>query len=235
MPRLLGLTDHDGREFAVELSPEASPEPPNVTARRLGGGAGYIKFRHWLAPAQEDFGKALATLRDAPALVVDIRGNGGGETRVMLDIAGNFFERPTYYGGFRNRAGEVQKYHTRRNPQAYRAPLVILLDEDSASASETFAAFMHEAGRARLVGRTTAGSTLNQGGRRQFKGGGELRYSTRSFLTPSGRELEGVGVAPDLEVALTLADLRAGRDAALEAAEALLSGGVGVRRPEGSR
>ena len=230
MPRRLGLTDHDGREFVVELSPESLPEPPSATARRLGGGAGYIKLRHWLTPAHEEFAKALATLRDAPSLVIDIRGNGGGETSVMLDIAGNFFERPTYYGGFRNRAGEVQKYHTRRNPAAYRRPVVILVDEESASASETFAAFMREAGRARVAGRPTAGSTLNQGGRRRFKGGGELRYSTRSFLTPTGRELEGVGVVPDTEVALTLADLRAGRDAALEAAEALLSGAGGARR-----
>ncbi len=218
MPRKLGLTDHDGREFTIELSPEAAPEPPNVTARRLDDGAGYIKFRHWIAPAHEDFAEALATLRDAPALVIDLRGNGGGETSVMLDIAGNFFERPTYYGGFRDRAGEVQKYHTRRNPGAYRGPLVIVVDEESASATETFAAFMQEAGRARVVGRPTAGSTLNQGGRRRFKGGGELRYSTRSFLTPSGRELEGVGVAPDVTIAQTLADLRVGRDATLEAA-----------------
>jgi carboxyl-terminal processing protease len=222
MPRRLGLTDHDGREFTVELSPEASAEPPNVSTRRLDGGVGYIKFRHWLSPAHEEFRKALASMRDAPSLVIDIRGNGGGETRVMLDIADNFFERPTFYGGFRNRAGEVQKYYTRRNPEAYRAPLVILVDEESASASETFAAFMQESGRGRVVGRQTAGSTLNQGGRRQFKGGGELRFSTRTYLTPAGRELEGAGVLPDVAVALTLADLRAGRDATLEAAEAAL-------------
>ena len=221
MPRRLGLTDHDGREFMVELSPEPRAEPPNVTTRRLEGGVGYIKFRHWLPPAQEDFRKALAAMRDAPSLVIDIRGNGGGETRVMLDIADNFFEQPTYYGAFRNRAGELQKYHTRRNPGAYRGPVVVLVDEESASASETFAAFMQETARARIVGRQTAGSTLNQGGRRQFKGGGELRYSTRMYLSASGRELEGAGVVPEVAVALTLEDVRAGRDAALEAALAL--------------
>lgn len=231
MPRRLGLTDHDGREFTVELSPEPAAEPPVVAARRLEAGAGYVKLRHWLTPADEEFRKGLAAVRDAPALILDLRGNGGGETRVMLDVAGNFFERPAYYGSFRNRAGEPQRYHTRRNPEAYRGPLVILVDEESASASETFAAFMQEAGRARVVGRQTAGSTLNQGGRRRFKGGGELRYSTRTYLTPSGRELEGVGVTPDVTVPLTLADLRAGRDAALEAAESLLRGkAVGSRK-----
>jgi carboxyl-terminal processing protease len=221
-PRRLGLTDHDGREFEVELSPEPRPEPPNVTAKRLDSGLGYIKFRHWLPPAHEDFAKALSGLRDAPGLVIDVRGNGGGETRVMLDIAGNFFARETYYGGFRNRAGEVQKYHTRRHREVYLGPVVVLVDEESASATETFAAFVQETRRAAVVGRLTAGSTLNQGGRRGFKGGGQLRFSTRSYLTPAGRELEGAGVAPDVEVARTLADLRSGRDAALAEAEALL-------------
>jgi carboxyl-terminal processing protease len=230
MPRRLGLTDHDGREFTVELSPKPGAEPPNVTTRRLEGGVGYIKFRHWLPPAHEDFRRAMSSMRDAPSLVIDIRGNGGGETRVMLDIADNFFEGPTYYGGFRNRAGELQKYYTRRNPGAYRAPLVILVDEESASASETFAAFMQDTARARIVGRQTAGSTLNQGGRRQFKGGGELRYSTRTYLSPSGRELEGTGVVPEVAVALTLEDLRTGRDAALEAAVALTRGAPGGLR-----
>lgn len=233
MPRRLGLTGHDGREFTVELSPEAAPEPPNLSARRLEGGLGYIKFRAWLPPVEEEFRRSLATMRDAPGLVVDLRGNGGGEARVMLDIAGNFFERETHYGGFRNRAGVVQPYHTRRPATAYRGAVVVLVDEESASATETFAAFMQEGGRARVVGRQTAGSTLNQGGRRQFKGGGQLRYSTRSYLTPSGRELEGAGVAPDVTVALTLADLRAGRDAALEAAEGLLRGAAAGGRRRG--
>jgi carboxyl-terminal processing protease len=224
MPRTLALTGHDGREFAVELSREASPEAPNLSARRLESGFGYIKFRLWMPPVEEEFRRRLGELRGTPGLVIDLRGNGGGETRVMLDIAGNFFARETFYGGFRNRAGEVQKYYTRRPAAAYRAPVVILVDEESASATETFAAFMQETRRASVVGRQTAGSTLNQGGRRSFKGGGQLRYSTRSYLTPAGRELEGAGVVPDVAVALTLADLRAGRDAALEAAESLLRG-----------
>jgi carboxyl-terminal processing protease len=222
-PRALGLTDFDGREFTVELSEEGGrAEAPNLTSRRLDSGAGYIKFRSWSPPVQDEFGKALATMKDAPGLVIDLRGNGGGETAVLQDIAGNFFARATYYGSFRTRDGALQKYVTRPAPNTYQGAVVILVDEESASASESFTAFMQESGRARVVGRQTAGSVLNRGGRREFKGGSQLFFSTRTYLTPRGRELEGVGVMPDLSVPLTLSDVRAGRDAALAAAETLL-------------
>jgi carboxyl-terminal processing protease len=229
-PRRLGLTDSDGREFDVELSREPRAESPNLSARRLDSGAGYIRFRSWTPPVQEEFGKALAGMLDAPGLVIDLRGNGGGETNVLLDIAGNFFERETTYGGFRARSGAVQQYRTRPAARVYRGPVCIVVDEESASASESFTAFMQESGRALVVGRQTAGSTLNRGGRREFKGGAQLLFSTRTYLTPAGRELEGEGVVPDAPVALTLADLRAGRDAALEEAQSQLARAGGARR-----
>jgi carboxyl-terminal processing protease len=223
-PRTLGLTDGDGRAFTVELPEDAArADAPDLTSRRLDSGAGYVKFRSWTPPVQEEFGKALAALADAPSVVIDLRGNHGGETIVLQEIAGNFFGRETYYGSFRARDGVVQRYNTRPAPKAYAGPVVILVDEESASASEGFTAFMQESGRARVVGRQTAGSTLNRGGHRELKGGGQLFFSTRSYLTPRGRELEGVGVTPDVTVPLRLADLRAGRDAALEAAESLLA------------
>ena len=224
-PRTLGLTDFDGREFTVELSEEdGRAEPPDLTSRRLESGAGYIKFRSWTPPVRDEFRNALKELAGAHGLVIDLRGNGGGEARVVQEIAGNFFARETFSGSFRARSGQVQKYYTRPAPRAYEGPVVVLVDEGSASASEGFAAFMQESGRARVVGRQTAGSVLNRGGHREFKGGSKLFFSTRTYLTPGGRELEGVGVTPDVDVPLTLADLRAGRDAALEAAEGLLRG-----------
>lgn len=232
-PRTLGLTDFDGREFNVELAEEAGrPEPPNLSARRLESGFGYIRFRSWTTPVQEEFRKKLLELADAPGLVIDLRGNGGGEARVVQEMTGNFFTRETHAGSVRARAGPVQKSYARPAPNPYRGRVVVIVDEESASASETFTAFMQESGRARVVGRQTAGSTLVRSGFREFKGGGRLLFSTRSYLTPSGRELEGVGVTPDVEVLLTLADLRSGRDAALEAAESLLRGEDGGARTQ---
>jgi C-terminal processing protease CtpA/Prc len=83
---------------------------------------------------------------------------------------------------------------------------------------------MQESGRAFVVGRQSSGATLNQISQ-QVKGGGELRVSVRAYISPKGRNAEGTGVIPDQATPLTISDLRQGRDAALEAAEAYLRKG----------
>ncbi len=216
-PRRLLLEDFGGGEFEYEVRREPR-EPGRVEARRLASGVAYIKFGQWVAPADRRFNEELEKMRDAPALVIDLRGNGGGQTDVLLNIAGNFFAEPTYYGGLRTRAGALDKYSTRKPARPYAGPVAILADERSASASETFSLFMQEVGRAAVVGRQTAGSTHNARVR-QMRGGGTLTYSIRVYITPRGRDPEGVGVVPDEIIPLTLSDLRRGRDAVLEAAE----------------
>lgn len=220
LPRRLRLEDLAGREFDYEVVREPRGEV-RVEARRLESGFAYIAFDGWRQPAGRRFNEALDKLRDAPGLVVDLRGNPGGHTDVMLEIASPFFPRETYYGGFRRRDGRIDKYFTRRPARPYDRPVVILTDEGSASASETFAAFLQEAGRARVVGRQSAGSTHNMRSTR-LPHGGTVHYSIRAYLTPGGRDPEGTGVVPDETVPLRLSDLREGRDAALEAAESWL-------------
>lgn len=217
LPRRLRLEDSAGREFDYEVAREQRGDV-RVEARRLTSGLACISFDAWRPPADRRFREELEKLRDAPGLVIDLRGNGGGYTDVMLDIASNFFPRETYYGAFRRRDGQLDKYFTKTNARHYDKPVCILVDEMSASASETFAAFLQEAGRARVVGRQTAGSTHNMRGTR-LPHGGTVHHSIRAYITPQGRDPEGTGVVPDETVPLRLTDLRAGRDAPLEAAE----------------
>jgi len=224
-PRTLGLSNFDGSPFEVTLeqTPTATTPAPQVEARRLASGSGYIKFDHWKPPADARFNAELAKLSDTPGLVIDLRANGGGQTDVLLNIASNFFAAPTYTGGFRRRDGTLDRYTTHAPAHLYRQPIVILIDERSASASETFTIFMQESKRAYVIGGQSNGALLNTR-IQKIKGGGTLRVSIRAYVSPNGRVPEGTGVVPDQTVPLTISDLRQGRDAALEAAESYLKG-----------
>jgi carboxyl-terminal processing protease len=218
--RTFGVEGFDGKVFDVLISHfGARPsESPILTARRLPSGNGYIKFDGWKPPVDEQFRTELARLIDTPGLVIDLRGNGGGQTDVLLNISSIFFPKEVNFGGFKKRGGPVEEIFTRRVDQTYKGAVVILVDEDSASASEIFTVSMQESGRARIIGQQTCGCVLNQWTKKE-KGGGTLRWSARVYSSPKGRVLEGTGVIPEEMVAPRISDLRQGRDAALEAAE----------------
>ncbi len=160
---------------------------------------------------------------DTSGLIIDLRGNGGGQTDVLLNISSSFFPRETSFGGFKKRASIVEEIFTHKTDQTYNGEIVILADEASASASEVFTASMQEHSRARIIGQQTCGCVLNQWTKKE-KGSGTLRWSARVYSSPEGRILEGTGVIPNEVVALTISDLRQGRDAALELAENSLTG-----------
>ena len=221
--RTFGIEDFSGkvREIAITRFGAPASHIPTLYAQRLSSGFGYIKFDGWYAPADARFKAELANLSDTPGLIIDLRGNGGGQSEVQLDIASLFFSSPTSFGDFRARTGQPERMITHESDLVYKSPVIILVDESSASASEVFAAAMQENGRAKIVGRRSCGCVLNRWNKK-MKGGGNLGWSARVYASPRNRILEGVGVTPDITVPLTIADLRAGRDAPMEAAERLL-------------
>lgn len=154
-------------------------------------------------------------------MIIDLRGNGGGQTEVQLNIGSLFFPTETSLGSFTKRGGQPELLMTHKSDQVYKGKVVILVDDISASASEVFAAPMQENNRAVIIGRQTCGCVLNSWSK-QMKGGGIFRWSARIYRSPKNRVFEGVGVIPDETIALTVSDLRQGRDAALEAAEKFL-------------
>jgi carboxyl-terminal processing protease len=127
----------------------------------------------------------------------------------------------TFIGSAVWRSGKVDKSYSGRSDLNYNGRLIVLVDEESGSASENFAAVIQESERGLVAGRHTCGC-LTSSYFESVKGGGRLQWSRVLVRTIKGNKIEGVGVTPDIMVPLTLSDLRQGRDAVLEQARRLL-------------
>lgn len=142
----------------VILPIRQSPPKPNVDWRRLDEGAGYIAIRSFADDAvTESFDQALADLRDAPGLIIDVRDNGGGDTAVARPIMGRFITETKPYARMRRREGRgLSDFWTEtvepRGPFTYTRPVVVLTNHWSGSMAEGFPMGMRGLGRATVVG-----------------------------------------------------------------------------------
>jgi len=188
-----------------------------VDTTKTAEGIRIIKFNTWFYP--EEIDKAFAEIMaegKAKGYIIDLRGNTGGNT---TEIAGWFIKEEGL-----SLAQEVLRMKRlshrvlifpRRG--ATDAPLAILVDCSSGSMSEIFAGGMQELGRAKIFGQNTNGSVLTSIVIRLPNGDG-FQFPVANSLTPSGKQLEGVGVVPDVVVAPTRSELLAGKDPVMERA-----------------
>ena len=225
----------DGSRFDAALPRRTIERRRREMHRVLPSGFGYIRFSEWSLGLTLRALAGLDELKDTPGLVIDLRSNPGGSVHAVNLMLERFFAKRTELGRATTRSGrpitlfmgavDIIALHreVRGDPDAYRAPVVILVNALSASGSELFAGTMQAAGRAKIVGQTSCGCLLGFLGYAHVPGGAELAYSEVGFVLANGRKIEGEGVVPDREVPLTLEDLRAGRDRALEEAQAILA------------
>jgi carboxyl-terminal processing protease len=189
-----------------------------------GGRIGVVRFNAWMPAIVPGLDSAIERFRSRDGIVLDLRGNPGGVAGLMMGASGHFLETRTSLGTMKNRAGEL-RYNA--NPRLVNAagervrpfagPVAILVDEMTGSTSEAFAAGMQAIGRARIVGRPSAGAVLPAVMRR-LPNGDVLYHAIADFIAPDGTRLEGRGVLPDDDVALTRDALLAGRDPQMDAA-----------------
>jgi hypothetical protein len=155
-------------------------------------------------------------MKDAPGIVLDLRGNRGGLLGLVYGLGGLLETRPVSFGVMRTRAG----WHDLGivpQKNGYHGRLVVLIDAETQSAAEIFAGGVQSSGRAVVVGQRSAGATLPSAAK-ELPTGAILQYAFADFVSADGRLIEGAGVEPNLSVKLTRRRLLAGRDPQLEAA-----------------
>jgi carboxyl-terminal processing protease len=177
-----------------------------------------------------EFAKSLpSVLEGAEGIVLDLRGNGGGDAEAMADVASLFLDEGTNLGRFADRSGaafELQTFPKRlwRSSAAspIKLPLVVLTSENTSSAAEILAATLQAKGRAQVLGSGTCGCVLAIRNRHALPDGGVLDVSEFDYKTAGGVRLEGAGVKPDKMTPLTRNDIYSRHDRALERAIKLL-------------
>jgi carboxyl-terminal processing protease len=227
------------RETSFELAPSDArmvsmvaslPDMPlRLESKTLPSGVGYIALSLFADPAfvMGEFGRAMRTFREAPGVIIDLRGNPGGIGAMAMGMGGWFVsDESKRLGVMRTREGELKFFLNPRGGKAFAGRVAVLVDEMSASTSEIFAGGMQDLGLARVFGTRSAGAALPS----TFKtlaNGDQLQFAFATYTSTGGRVLEGNGVVPDQVVVPTRQNLRSGRDPVVAAAEAWVLAGAG--------
>lgn len=184
-------------------------------SKRLESGSGYIRFNTFHPYLIPDMVKAVAELQDAPGIIIDLRGNPGGDPTTAEALAAEFLAGEVSFGSFTFRDGSIPRPVIGKN--TYTGVLVVLIDKMSFSASEYFSSGMQAADRAVIIGEHSPGG-LTAMNFEVLPNDALLGYPVAQLVTSDGRVLEGVGVTPDVTVALDRDQLLEGIDAQLQAA-----------------
>jgi carboxyl-terminal processing protease len=192
---------------------------PAVEYRMLDGGIAYIALYTFNELATQQVREALKELlaQNPKGLIFDLRNNGGGLLVTAIEVSSEFISDGVImyeeYGD-----GSRDSYSAQPGGLATEIPLVVLINEGTASASEITAGAIQDYGRGTLIGVTSygKGSVQNWIPLKTEKGG--VRITIARWLTPNGNQINDVGLTPDIEVPYTQEDVDAGRDPQLDAA-----------------
>ena len=152
---------------------------------------GYIKIDRFGRTTFREFAEAFDRLKDAGArsLVLDLRGNGGGLMDAAVEVAGFFLPRESTIVTTEGRAIEPRRYTAREGGDFTKGGVVVMIDENSASASEIVAGALQDWDRAVVIGRPSFGKGLVQR-QIQLPDGSAMRITVARYHTPSGRVIQ---------------------------------------------
>ncbi len=223
----LEFLDGEDRPVAVDLSRikytgEMSQALGNFPKQRvifesrlLPENIGYIRFNMWVIPQAAKIRAAIREFANADGIIIDLRGNPGGVGGMAGGVAGLLSDKQISLGTMASRSGSMALLGYPQ-PEPFMKKVVVLTDHGSASTSEMFAAGIQENARGKLIGETSAGAILLSVFD-PLPTGYIFQYAISDYKSPKNILIEGRGVKPDREVALTRESLLAGRDLQLDA------------------
>lgn len=211
------------RELSLTRARIKVPAVDSRIVTRNGRKIGYIALAQFSRGAGDALRDTITSLRErgVQALVLDLRGDPGGLVDEAVEIAGAFLPKGSTVVVTQGEHSDRKVIRTDRDPVAGALPLEVLVDRNSASASEIVAGALRDAKRGTLVGERTFGKALVQS-TIPLRNGGALKLTTQRYLTPSGYDLAKRGLPPAVRV---VDDPRTPRDEALQKALALAAAG----------
>ena len=167
----------------------------------LEGNIGYVRLTQFQDQSAKDVASAVRKLREQKmqSLILDLRNNPGGLLNSAVEVSEQFVGLSRLIVYIKTREGRKDDYisHIKEQPEDY--PVIVLVNEGSASASEIVAGALQDWGRAVVVGVQTFGKGSVQTILPLGDGSG-LRLTTAKYYTPKGRSIHGIGIAPDIVV-----------------------------------
>jgi carboxyl-terminal processing protease len=205
-------------EFDVEIV-RARITVPSIESKMLDSNIAYIALYTFGENTATDTENALKELlaQNPVGLILDLRNNSGGYLDTAIEIVSQFIPDGIVMQEQLG-SGEIIPYEAIPGGLATKIPMVVLVNEGSASASEITAGAIQDRGRGLLIGTTTYGKGSVQNWIPLDNDQGAVRVTIARWLTPNGRQINKLGLTPDIVVELTEEDYNAGLDPQLDRA-----------------
>ena len=218
------LREGEAETFDVTITRETITLT-SVESKMLENDIAYINLTTFGETTTQELEDALEDLmaQNPKGLILDLRNNGGGYLDTAIEVVSQFIPggKVVMYEQFGD--GTRRSYTAKDGGLATEIPLVVLVNEGTASASEITAGAIQDYGRGALVGVTTYGKGSVQIVQNLDNDQGAVRVTVARWLTPNERLIHKIGLTPDYVVELTEEDYKAGKDPQLDKAIELLT------------
>ena len=200
--------DGDVTEYTLE---RAYIEVPDLEYKMIGDDVGYIWLYEFDDVSAENFKDAVSDLQGQgmKGMVIDLRGNPGGYLHSCTEIADTLLPEGLIVTRVDRKGNEESVYSDK---DSLGIPLVVLINEYSASASELLSGAIQDYGVGTIVGVTSFGKGTVQTTRYYEEDGSALYFTIAHYLTPSGRNVNEVGITPDVQVEVSQATIDYAKD-----------------------